>query len=83
MNAPHGEGKDQQSVQPGSSKVESMESGMVISGAKKIVDVGANDDLPSEVVNMPGKHAYWSCFVDMVQVREFVHHGECDHRVDI
>lgn len=35
MNAPHGEGKDQQSVQPGSSKVETMESGMVISGAKK------------------------------------------------
>ena len=35
MNAPHGEVKDQQSVQPGSSKVESMESGMVISRAKK------------------------------------------------
>ena len=35
MNAPHGEGKDQQSVQPGSSKVETMESGMVISRAKK------------------------------------------------
>ena len=35
MNAPHGEGKDQQLVQPGSSKVESMESGMVISTAKK------------------------------------------------
>ena len=35
MNAPCGEGKDQQLVQPGSSKVEPMESGMVISGAKK------------------------------------------------
>ena len=35
VNAPHGEGKDQQSVQPGSSKVEPMESGKVISGAKK------------------------------------------------
>ena len=35
MNTPHGELKDQQSVQPGSSKVESMESGMVISRAKK------------------------------------------------
>ena len=35
MNAPHGEGKDQQLVQPGSSKVESVESGMVISRAKK------------------------------------------------
>ena len=35
VNTPHGEVKDQQSVQPGSSKVESMESGMVISRAKK------------------------------------------------
>ena len=35
VNVPHGEGKDQQSLQPGLSKVESMESGMVISGAKK------------------------------------------------
>ena len=35
VNAPHGEGKDQQSVQPELSKVESMESGMVISRAKK------------------------------------------------
>lgn len=35
VNAPHGEGKDQQSVQTGSSKVESVKSGMVISGAKK------------------------------------------------
>ena len=35
MNAPHGKGKDQQSVQPGLSKVESVESGMVISRAKK------------------------------------------------
>ena len=67
VNAPHGEGKDQQSIQPGSSKVESVESGMVISGAKKkVVDVGANDDHPSEVVNMSGKHEYWSCLADMV-----------------
>ena len=50
VNAPHGEGKDQQSVQPGSNKVESVKSGMVISGAKKkVVNVGANDDLPSGV----------------------------------
>ena len=50
---------------------------MVISRAKKKnVDVGANDDLPSEVVNKPGKHEYRSCFVDMVQVGEFVHHGD-------
>lgn len=32
---------------------------------------------------MPGKHEYRSCFVDMVQVGEFVHHGESDQRVDI
>ena len=34
-------------------------------------------------MNKPGKHEYRSCFVDMVQVGEFVHHGECDQRVDI
>ena len=33
-----------------------MEPGMVISRAdKEVVDVGANDDLPREVVNVPGK----------------------------
>lgn len=32
---------------------------------------------------MPGKHEYRSCFADIVQVGEFVHHGECDQRVDI
>ena len=34
-------------------------------------------------MNKPGKHEYRSCFVDMVQVGEFVQHGECDQRVDI
>ena len=33
-----------------------MEPGVVISRAdKEVVDVGANDELPSEVVNAPGK----------------------------
>ena len=36
-----------------------MESGMLLSGAeKKVVDVEANDKLPSEVVNMPVKSDY-------------------------
>ena len=36
--------------------METMEPGIVISGAEKeVVDVGANDELASDVVNMPGK----------------------------
>ena len=51
-----GPGKDGKWILPGLSKVESMEPGMVISRAdKEVVDVGANDELPSEVVNVPGK----------------------------
>ena len=43
MNVPHGEGKDHQWVLPGLSKVESVEPGMLLSGAeKKVVDVEAN-----------------------------------------
>ena len=59
MNVPHGEGKDHQWVLPRLSKVESVESGMLLSGAeKKVVDVEANDKFPSEVVNMPVKSDY-------------------------
>ena len=35
MNVPHGEGKDHQWVLPGLSKVESVETGMLLSGAEK------------------------------------------------
>ena len=58
VNSSHGEGrgKDGKCPLPGSSKAESTEPGMVISRAdKEVVDVGANDDLPREVVNVPGK----------------------------
>ena len=62
VNSSHGEGrgKDGKCPLPGSSKAESTEPGMVISRAdKEVVDVGANDDLPSEVVNVPGKRPEW------------------------
>ena len=58
VNSSHGEGRGKDGKCPlsGSSKAESTEPGMVISRAdKEVVDVGANDDLPSEVVNVPGK----------------------------
>lgn len=45
VNAPHGEGR----VLPGSSKMESLEPGMVINGAEKeVVDIGTNDEHLSE-----------------------------------
>lgn len=33
-----------------------------------VIDVGANDELPSEVVNVSGKSEYWSCLADTVLV---------------
>ena len=84
MNVPHGEDKDHQWVLPGLSKVESVKPGMLLSGAeKKVLDIKANDKLPSEVVNMPGKSDHWSCLADMVLVREFKHSGECEQEVGI
>ena len=84
MNVPHGEGKDHQWVLPGLSKVESVESGMLLSGAEKyVVDVEANDKLPSDVVNMPVKSDYWSCLADTVLLREFKHGGESEQEVGI
>ena len=58
VNSSHGEGqgKDGKCALPGSSKAESTEPGRVISRAdEEVVDVGTNDDLPSQVVNVPGK----------------------------
>ena len=84
MNVPHGEDKDYQWVLPGLSKVESVKRGMLLSGAeKKVLDIKANDKLPSEVVNMPGKSDHWSCLAGMVLVREFKHSGECEQEVGI
>ena len=84
MNVPHGEDKDHQWVLPGLSKVESVKPGMLLSGAeKKVVDIKANDKLPSEVVNIPGKSDYWSCLADTVLVREFKDSGECEQEVGI
>ena len=84
MNVPHGEHKDHQWVLPGLSKVESVKPGMLLSGAeKKVVDIKANDKLPSEVVNMPGKSDHWSCLADTVLVREFKDSGECEQEVGI
>ena len=57
---------------------------MLLSGAeKKVVDVEANDKLPSEVVNMPVKSDYQSCLADTVLVREFKHGGKCEQEVGI
>ena len=48
-----------------------MERGTVISGAEKeVVDVGANDELPIEVVKVPSQSEYWSCLADTVLVGE-------------
>ena len=50
---------------------------------KNVVDNKANDKLPSEVLNMPGKSDHWSCLTDTVLVREFKHSGECEQEVGI
>lgn len=43
-----------------------MERGTVISGAEKeVVDVGANDELPIEVVKVPSQSECRSCLTDM------------------
>ena len=83
MNVPHGEGKDHQWVLPGLSKVESVEPGMLLSGAEKKELLTLRPISSSEVVNMPGKSDYWSCLADTVLVREFKHGGECEQEVGI
>ena len=61
-----------------------MDHGLVISRAEKeVVDIGANDERLSEVVNIQGKSEYQSYLGDTVLVREFVHGGECDQGVGI
>ena len=83
MNVPHGEGKDHQWVLLGLSKVESVESGMLLSEAEKKLLTLRNYKLPSEVVNMPVKSDYWSCLADTVLLTEFKHGGECEQEVGI
>lgn len=45
--------------------------------------MGANDEIPSKVVNVPGKHEYQLYLADMVPVEETEHCGERDLEVDI
>ena len=38
---------------------------MISTTEEEVTRVGANDELPSEVVNIPGESEYQSCLVDM------------------
>lgn len=47
-------------------ELESVEPDTVISTTEEeVTRVGANDELPGEVVNIPGESEYWSCLADM------------------
>ena len=45
--------------------------------------MGANDEIPSEVVNVPGKSEYRLYLADMVPVGELEQCGERDQEIDI
>jgi len=45
---------------------------------KVVIEVGAYDELPGKVVNVPGKSEYWSCLADEVPAGELEHGGEYD-----
>ena len=65
-------------------EVEAMEPGMMRSQAKKRLYQGwANDELPSEVVNMQGKRQYRSCLADTLLAEKFELGGEREQGVDI
>lgn len=48
---------------------------MIIRASKVIIEVGAYDELPSEVVNLPDESEYRCCLADMVPAGELEHGG--------
>jgi len=58
-------------------------SGVIIRTEEVIIEVGAYDELPGEVVNVPGESEYLFSFPDMVPGGEHEHGGECHKGVNI
>ena len=56
---------------------------VIITTKKVIIEVGAYDELPGEVVNVPGESEYLFSLPDMVPGGEHEHSGECDKGVNI
>ena len=56
---------------------------VIITTEKVIVEVGAYDELPGEVVNVPGESEYLFSLPDMVPGGEHERGGECDKGVNI
>ena len=51
---------------------------VIIRASKVIIEVGAYDELPTEVVNLPDESEYRCCLADMVPDGELGHGGVCD-----
>ena len=56
---------------------------VIISAEKVVIEVGAYDELPGKVVNVPGTSGYWSCLADELPAGEPEHGGDYDKRVNI
>lgn len=66
VDAPQGGSKDHEWVLLKLGELESVEPDTVISTIEEeVTRVGANDELPGEVVNIPGKSEYQSFLADM------------------
>ena len=55
---------------------------MIIRASKVIIEVGAHDELPSAVVNLPDESEYRCCLADMFPARELKHGRVCDKGVN-
>ena len=55
---------------------------MIVRPSKVIIEVGAYDELPSEVVNLPDESEYRCCLADMFLAGELKHGGVCDKGVN-
>ena len=56
---------------------------VIIRAEKGVIEVGAYEELPDEVVNLPGKSECLSCLPDMVPGGELEHSAECDKGVNV
>ena len=55
---------------------------VIIRASKVIIEVGAYDELPTEVVNVPDESEYRCCLADTVPDGELEHSGVCDKGVN-
>ena len=55
---------------------------VIIRASKVIIEVGAYDELPSAVVNLPDESEYRCCLADMFPARDLKHGRVCDKGVN-